>query len=154
MTCARPHCPRDVAIVFGGVLYLCADCSRVELLERRFSLEGVRPLIRPLIDIRVVLRDREKPKGLIVIPRTAQDKYGRIKGSVEHATGIVLAEGPGYQARKKELTGPYINERLPTYTRVGQHVVFRSKFEDKSIQEWRGLSLVHDLSMIGEVIAA
>jgi len=165
--CSVKDCGADAAIAalvpsppHGEEVFSCARHARsMPALVRSFA----RPLIRPLVDLCVILRDPpEEYRGRIIIPDVARDRHGRInrgagrgenfKGSAyEYSSGIILAMGPGYQ-RRTQLGGAYTHGRKPMgAVRVGQHVMFRSKFEaEGSLHEWRGLALVHAFDVLGE----
>jgi co-chaperonin GroES (HSP10) len=119
---------------------------------REIDPHALRSLLKPLNDSCVILRDKPKANagGLIIIPETAKDEHGRIKGAHEHATGFVLAVGPGFQQRKS-LQGAFLNARKPVGARAGTRVVFRVKNEHMVVTEWRGLSIVHAFDVLAEL---
>jgi co-chaperonin GroES (HSP10) len=150
-TCHITDCRNVACAAFGGFdALLCAKHACEDMTR---AARELRPLFRPLNDFCVILRDKPKEGGgRIIIPDSAKDKHGRVKG-FEHATGVVLAVGPGYQQRagKDGLTGPYLRERKPVHVRAGTHVVFRTKNEAHIGAEWRGLAIVHAFDVLAEL---
>lgn len=154
------RCYEDACIIVDEKHFVCATHAR-DIASRRGQehaeafpgVLGMRVLFKPLVDVHVILRDIEKPKGLIIVPKTALDRHGRVKGTVEDATGIILRSGPGYQQRKGAwgLSGLHVSDRKPMYAQAGWHVTFRAKYEN-AVGEWRGLALVHDFDVLGELI--
>jgi hypothetical protein len=156
--CCEKSCRNDGSVIFDERSIFCANHAREEIRRRKMDIGwqttptfGARPLIDPKIDICVILRD-EMPstKGRIIIPEVAKDCLGRIKGEDQYATGLVLAVGPGYQARRYGAGSQYIRGRKSLRSRPGMHVIFRAKYE-QAIFMWRGLALVHDFDVLAEV---
>ena len=149
-----------------SVSFGCANLPSLRVRNERVCVECFRraeaidpqslpiSLIRPMQDRCVVLRDVEKQEGLLIIPQIARDKHGRPKGMFKWATGRVLAVGPGYWQHKSgnalTIERVYNGLRDPVYARVGDHVLFKNKF-DEAVHEWRGLTIVHDFDVLGVV---
>jgi hypothetical protein len=155
-SCCEKWCLNDGSVIFDERSIFCANHAREEIRQRNgwqtTPTFGARPLIDPKIDICVILRDEPMPltKGRIIIPEVAKDRFGRIKGEDQYATGLVLAVGPGYQARRYGAGSQYIHGRKSLRSRPGMHVIFRAKYE-QAILVWRGLALVHDFDVLAEV---
>ncbi len=156
----RP-CRNDGCIVFDEHFILCAEHAREEIATRRkmgVSRQGLitptfgaRALIKPKIDICVISRDKDPiARGRIIIPESAKDRFGRIKGEDVFATGFILAVGPGYQARRG-VSGAFLDGRQAPHARPGMRALFRAKYEQAIIM-WRGLALVHDFDVLTEFV--
>ena len=165
-----PHRRKDACVrVLGGFdpvsdKLVCVDHAYTA--REAFPHRELRPLLRPTVDYVVILRDEivnAGHQGRIIIPDSARDWLGRmwIKKrkndephllQIEVATGYVLATGPGCTVRKfgGGIRGPWKKTLERMTAQPGMHVIFRAAYENAS-QEWRGLTILHDFDVLGEV---
>jgi hypothetical protein len=163
-----PHGRKDACVRFRSA----SDTDRLVCVDHAlaareaFPNRPLSPLLRPLTNNVIILRDplvNAGHSGNIIIPDSSRDWLGRMWVKkrrndephllqIEVATGIVLAAGPGCTMRKYGggIRGPWRKTLEPMIARAGTHIVFRAAYETAST-EWRGLTIIHDYDVLGEV---
>jgi hypothetical protein len=147
--CSTPGCTNKVALVVKARYIACVACY-----ERNLAIGAVSPtdhvaaLLQPQTDFVALLVDPQSKRytGRIILPPG-------VKLDEEWGTGLVLAKGPGTAAWKtEEGRVVWLPNNKPMAAIVGRRFLYRCKHKIAS-KEWRGLLLLHDFDLLGEIEA-
>jgi hypothetical protein len=145
----RTRWPEDAPV------YLCVECARKPFYARQ-TPSPLEALLRPLKGRVVVLTDAPEQRsrsGLIILPPTLFNHAGK-RIDVEAHTGLVVAAGPGWYARRS-LNGAWLTEspgvgkRKPMAAQLGKRIAFLAR-HDAATSWWRGLAIIYDYAVFYE----